>query len=38
VRLGDEASALAFDQLWLRCCRRWNAAFVPRYMPWSAMR
>ncbi len=44
VRLGDEASALAFDQLRLRnrlrCrrCRRWNVAFMPHYMPWSAMR
>jgi len=37
VRLGDEASALAFDKLRLRC-RCWNVAFVPHYMPWSAMR
>jgi hypothetical protein len=44
LRLGDEASALAFDKLRLRqrlrCrhCRRWHVAFVPHYMPWSAMR
>ncbi len=44
LRLGDEASALAFDQLRLRnrlrCrrCHRWHVAFVPHYMPWSAMR
>jgi ribosomal protein L37E len=44
LRLGDEASALAFDQLRLRnrlrCrrCGRWHVAFVPHYMPWSAMR
>ena len=44
LRLGDEASALDFDKLRLRnrlrCrrCGRWHVAFIPHYIPWSAMR